>query len=99
MKRIVWPPARPGLPDPFQYCRRRPAYDQLHGQSKSLQLLVALAEIETIDFPRVRDTLNRDTFPFSELLLVGVPPSGKFVIAGILPREGWSTYDLGWTMN
>ena len=62
-------------------------------------LVVALAEIETIDFPRLRDTLKRDTFPFSELLLVGVPPSGKFVIAGILPREGWSTYDLGWVMN
>jgi hypothetical protein len=62
-------------------------------------LLVALGEIETIDFPRLRDTLNRDTFPFSELLLVGVQPSGKFVIAGILPKEGWSTYDLGWVMN
>jgi hypothetical protein len=62
-------------------------------------LLVALAEIETIDFPRVRDMLKRETFPFAELLWVGVPPSGKFVIAGILPREGWSTYDLGWVTN
>jgi hypothetical protein len=58
-------------------------------------LLVALAEIESIDFPRVRDEVKRDTFPFSELLLIGVAPSGKFVIAGILPDEGWSVYDLG----
>ena len=62
-------------------------------------LLVALAEIESIDFPRVRDAVKRDTFPFSELLLVGVPPSGKFIIAGILPDEGWSAYDLAWVVE
>src|SRR6266568_3769504 len=61
-------------------------------------LLVALAEFDSIDFPRVRDEVKRDTFPFSELLLIGVA-SDKFVIAGILPNEGWSAYDLGWVVK
>jgi hypothetical protein len=61
-------------------------------------LLVALAEFELIDFPRVRDEVKRDRFPFSELLLIGVA-SDKFLVAGILPNEGWSAYDLAWVVK
>jgi hypothetical protein len=61
-------------------------------------LLVALVEFESIDFPRVREEIKRDKFPFSELLLIGVA-SEKFVIAGILPNEGWSAYDLRWVIK
>jgi hypothetical protein len=66
--------------------------------STQATLLVALAEFDLIDFPRVRDEVKRDTFPFSELLLIGVA-SDKFLIAGILPNEGWSAYDLAWVVK
>jgi hypothetical protein len=55
--------------------------------------LVALADFDLIDFPRVRAEVKRETFPFSELLLIGVV-ADEFLIAGILPDEGWSAYDL-----
>jgi hypothetical protein len=61
-------------------------------------LLVAVVEFDSIDFPRVRDQVKRDTFPFSELLLIGVA-SREFIIAGILPNEGWTVYDLGWVVK
>jgi hypothetical protein len=55
--------------------------------------LVAVAEFDLIDFPRVRDAVDKEAFPFSELLLIGVV-ADKFLIAGIKPDEGWSAYDL-----
>jgi hypothetical protein len=61
-------------------------------------LLVAVVEFDSIDFPRVRDQVKRDTFPFSELLLIGVA-SREFIIAGILPNEGWTVYDLCWVVK
>jgi hypothetical protein len=54
--------------------------------------LVALTEIDTIDLPRVRAAIDRSTFPFSELILIGVVYDKVFVVAGILPHEGWSVY-------
>jgi hypothetical protein len=56
--------------------------------------LVALREINTIDLPRVRDAIDKATFPFSELMLIGVVSDRVLIVAGILPREGWSAYPL-----
>jgi len=61
-------------------------------------LLVALADLESIDLPRVRDEVKRENFPFLELLLIGVT-SSTFMVAGILPLEGWSAYDLAWVVG
>jgi hypothetical protein len=55
--------------------------------------LVAIKRIDLIDLPRVRAEVKRKAFPFSELLLIGVV-ADKFLVAGILPEEGWSAYDL-----
>ena len=55
--------------------------------------LVALTEFDRIDFPKLRDGIERETFPFTALLLIGVV-SEQFLVAGIFPEEGWSTYDL-----
>ena len=55
--------------------------------------LVTIGDIEAIDFPRVRDEVEKEAFPFAELLLVGVA-ADRFIIAGIKPDEGWSAYDL-----
>lgn len=56
-------------------------------------LLVALEHIETINFPKLRDGFDKEHFPFTELLLIGQDKS-NFIIAGILPEEGWSSYKL-----
>ena len=50
--------------------------------------LVAIVDIEAINFPWVRDKVEKEAFPFAELLLVGVA-ADKFIIAGIKPDEGW----------
>jgi hypothetical protein len=55
--------------------------------------LVALAELDLINFPKLKEEVERESFPFTELLLIGVA-SEKFFVAGIFPDEGWSTYDL-----
>jgi hypothetical protein len=55
--------------------------------------LIALTELDKINLPKVRDEFEREAFPFTELLLIGVV-GDEFVIAGLLPKEGWSTYDL-----
>jgi hypothetical protein len=56
--------------------------------------LVAIGDIEAIDFPRVGDEVEKEAFPFAELLLVGVA-ADKFIIAGIKPHKGWGVaYDL-----
>jgi len=60
--------------------------------------LVALADFELIDFPKVRAEVKRERFPFSELLLIGVV-ADEFLIAGILPNEGWSAYDLSFVVH
>lgn len=45
------------------------------------------------DLSNVGNALDKKNFPFSELLLIG-EANGKFVVAGLLPNEGFSTYDL-----
>jgi hypothetical protein len=55
--------------------------------------LVALAEFASIDLPSVKSGVEQETFPFTELLLIGIE-SDKFLIAGMFPNEGWSVYDL-----
>jgi hypothetical protein len=55
--------------------------------------LIALTQIGKIDLPKVRDEFDRDGFPFTELLLIGLFED-KFVVAGLLPAEGWSTYNV-----
>jgi hypothetical protein len=39
--------------------------------------LVAITDINQIDFPKVRDQLNKETFPFGELLVIGVSYAGQ----------------------
>jgi hypothetical protein len=56
--------------------------------------LVAITDISQIDFPKVRDELKKETFPFGELLFIGVTRADKFIVAAVLPNEGWSAYDL-----
>jgi hypothetical protein len=56
--------------------------------------LVAITDIDLIDFPRVARETEKDNFPFTELLLVGVSGDDKFYVVGILREEGWSAYDL-----
>ena len=56
--------------------------------------LIALTDIDLIDFPRVARGVEKDNFPFAELLLVGVSGDDKLYVVGILPKEGWSAYDL-----
>src|SRR5262249_3074901 len=55
--------------------------------------LVALTEFDQINFPKLREEVERDSFPFIELLLVGVA-SEKFFVAGIFPEAGWSACHL-----
>jgi hypothetical protein len=55
--------------------------------------LVAIANFELIDFLRVNSEIEKKDFPFTELLLIGVV-ADKFLVAGILPDEGWSEFDL-----
>jgi hypothetical protein len=56
--------------------------------------LVAITDISQIDFPKVRDQLNKEMFPFGELLFIGVSRADQFIVAAVLPNEGWSAYDL-----
>jgi hypothetical protein len=37
--------------------------------------------------------MEKKDFPFAELLLIGVV-ADRFVVAGLLPKEGWSAFDL-----
>ena len=60
--------------------------------------LIAIADIEAIDLPKVSKDLYKDGFPFSELLLIGVVDD-RFLVAGILPKEGWTIYDLRTVVN
>ena len=55
--------------------------------------LVALAHLEKIDFPKVANQVENNDFPFTELLLVGVV-NDEYIIAGILPEQGWSAFPL-----
>jgi hypothetical protein len=55
--------------------------------------LLAIRDISRIDFPKVSRSIDRATFPFGELLLVGVH-ADKFVVVGLIPDDGWSAYDL-----
>lgn len=55
--------------------------------------LVALADIRSIDLLKVNREFNKEKFPFDELLLAGIA-SNQFIIAALLPDEGWSAYDL-----
>ena len=55
--------------------------------------LIAITDFELIDFPRVNHEVEKKDFPFAELLFIGVADE-KFFVAGILPEEGWSAYDL-----
>lgn len=56
--------------------------------------LVAITDIIEIDFPKVRQQLNKETFPFGELLFIGVTRADKFIVVGVHPNEGWNEYDL-----
>lgn len=55
--------------------------------------LIAILDISAIDFETVYAAVNKDAFPFSELLLIGVFDD-KFAIIGIKPDPGYSVYDL-----
>lgn len=55
--------------------------------------LVAIDGFELIDFPKLSRKIEKKHFPFTELLLIGVV-ADKFIVAGILPKEGWSAFDL-----
>lgn len=45
------------------------------------------------DLSNVANGLDKAAFPFSELLLIG-EANGKSAVAGLLPKEGFSAYDL-----
>ncbi|MBV8368706.1 MAG: hypothetical protein JO036_07185 [Candidatus Eremiobacteraeota bacterium] len=57
--------------------------------------LVYLRNLASIasDLARIAGLVDKKAFPFSELLLIG-EANGKFVVASLLPEEGFSTYDL-----
>jgi hypothetical protein len=55
--------------------------------------LVAIADFELIDFPKLTREIEKKDFPFTELLLIGIV-ADEFLVAGILPEEGWSAFDL-----
>ena len=61
--------------------------------------LIAITDIHLIDFPRIAREVEKDNFPFKELLLIGVSGDDKFYVVGILPNEGWSAYDLSAVVN
>ena len=70
----------------------------LNGMSKKYvqtdaACLVALADIRSIDLPKINRDLNKESFPFAELLLAGIA-SDKFIVAALLPDGGASVYDL-----
>jgi hypothetical protein len=46
-----------------------------------------------IDFPKVNRQVEKKNFPFAELLFMGVV-ADKLLVAGILPNEGFSAFDL-----
>jgi hypothetical protein len=60
--------------------------------------LVALKHFERIDFQKVAAQVEKSDFPFTELLLFGVV-NDKFLIAGILPEQGWSSFRLSEVVN
>lgn len=57
--------------------------------------LVYLRHFEDIasDLASIASRVDKKTFPFSELLLIG-ESNRKFVVAALVPEEGFSTYDL-----
>jgi hypothetical protein len=55
--------------------------------------LIAITDFSLIDFPKVNRQVEKKNFPFAELLFMGVV-ADKLLVAGILPNEGFSAFDL-----
>ena len=55
--------------------------------------LVVVTYFELIDFVRVNSELEKQDFPFPELLFIGVV-GDELLLVGVLPNEGWDAYDL-----
>lgn len=61
--------------------------------------IIAICDIEIIDFLRLSRGIEKNDFPFKELLLIGATSGDGFLVFGILPNEGWSAFRLAELVN
>jgi len=55
--------------------------------------LITVTDVSRVDFVEVEKKIEKNTFPFSELLIIGVH-NEEFFTVGILPNVGWGHYPL-----
>jgi hypothetical protein len=60
--------------------------------------LVAVVRMDLIDFPKVRAAMVDQNFPFERLIIFGLVDK-EYIVAQILPDEGWSALPLWYVVS
>jgi hypothetical protein len=57
-------------------------------------LLIALTDLSGVEYDKLKSLIQTESFPFTELLLIGMVDDSRFFVIGLLPEGGFSEYQI-----